>query len=69
MLVGDQWQSHRVMTAQPVRSALASGGEPCCYGRKASHENAGEGAQQYPGAEERNASGPAAREACGPPAP
>eukprot|EP00969_Alexandrium_andersonii_P032398 1414784-Alexandrium_andersonii.AAC.1 len=54
---------------RPVMSVPVSGGEPCCYDCKESRENADGCVHQYPGTEERGAGGPAAREACGPPAP
>eukprot|EP00969_Alexandrium_andersonii_P279793 12367964-Alexandrium_andersonii.AAC.1 len=53
---------------RPVTSAPVSVSEPCCHDCKEPRKNADGCVQQYPGMEERDASGPAAREAFGPPA-
>eukprot|EP00969_Alexandrium_andersonii_P242581 10714679-Alexandrium_andersonii.AAC.1 len=55
-------QSHRVMMVRPIMPAPVSVSEPCCHDCKESRKNAdGCVQQQYPGTEERDASGPAAR--------
>eukprot|EP00969_Alexandrium_andersonii_P347843 15380248-Alexandrium_andersonii.AAC.1 len=58
-----QWQSRRVTMVRPAMSVPASGSEPCCCDCKDSRGDVDRCAQQCPGTEERDASGPAAREA------